>query len=169
MNPYIVAFLLVSVLVSFLINKYFVDLFENKKMKLNIEAKEGEIRWAPRKPPYGGVSFYVSFMIAQIAFLFIAPSIGIDLFNLKVLAIVLACSIGFFLGLIDDIYNTIPLLKSGGQFVCGLIFIFSDITIHCSNMIIIDYIVTMMWVVGIMNSINMLDNIDSIVTMISIS
>ncbi len=67
------------------------------------------------------------------------------------------------LGLADDAYNTNPLAKFIAQLSCAFILIVSDVYIKLTGNAV-DFGITAMWVIGLMNSINMLDNMDSITT-----
>ena len=80
-----------------------------------------------------------------------------------------SCSFGFFIGLIDDANNTNPLLKLTGQIVCGLILVFSGIIIDLSPSVTWNAIVTLIWTIFLMNSINMLDNMDGLTSLIAVS
>ena len=73
------------------------------------------------------------------------------------------------LGLADDAYNTNPLAKFIAQLSCAFILIVSDVYIKLTGNAAVDFGITAMWVIGLMNSINMLDNMDSITTTISMS
>jgi UDP-GlcNAc:undecaprenyl-phosphate GlcNAc-1-phosphate transferase len=83
------------------------------------------------------------------------------------MGIMAASSLGFILGLADDAYNTNPLVKFIGQLSCAFILILSDVYINVTGVPAIDFAVTVLWVIGLMNSINMLDNMDAITTSIS--
>jgi UDP-GlcNAc:undecaprenyl-phosphate GlcNAc-1-phosphate transferase len=89
--------------------------------------------------------------------------------NGQLLGLVGASSLGFIMGLADDAYNTRPLLKLCAQITCGLILILSGTYISIFNDAIPNYLLTLFWVVGMMNSINMLDNMDGITTIVSIN
>lgn len=75
---------------------------------------------------------------------------------------VFSVTLGFLIGLADDAYNTYPLLKFFGQLLCGIFLVATDTMIHATGIYTLDLLLTLTWVVGIMNSINMLDNMDGI-------
>ncbi|MFZ4613105.1 MAG: glycosyltransferase family 4 protein [Bacteroidia bacterium] len=132
----------------------------------NIENEQ--IRWASTtKPALGGFSFYIVFLLS-IAFYAIISERQSFLNNEQLLGILMSSTLGFFIGLADDAYNTKPILKLLGQISCGLILIFSGTLIHISENLLFNQILTVFWIVGIMNSINMLDNMDGITTSVSI-
>jgi UDP-GlcNAc:undecaprenyl-phosphate GlcNAc-1-phosphate transferase len=134
-------------------------LLKNNRIKLQKKACVTE-RWASQtKPIFGGVVFYVMFVfsLAITAILFGTQSIHKEFF------VIFACAtIAFFAGLFDDKCNTSPFHKFLFQCLCAAILIASNMYIHTSDNIFINYALTLFWVVGIMNSINMLDNMDAI-------
>ena len=143
---------------------------------LGIRDKENTmIRWSNvSKPALGGITFFMIFLVSTACF-------GIlfdhnELFkNGEIISLIGALCLAFIMGLADDAYNTKPWLKFFIQITCGLILIFGSLKTGNSNHIIsifeydlLNYIITTLWVVGIMNSINMLDNMDGITTITSI-
>jgi UDP-GlcNAc:undecaprenyl-phosphate GlcNAc-1-phosphate transferase len=77
--------------------------------------------------------------------------------------------LGFLLGLADDAYNTKPFLKFLTQVTCAVILMVTGTEISLSYVEPVNYVITIVWVVGIMNSLNMLDNMDAITSTVSIS
>lgn len=161
------AFMVCAVLFSFLINGLFL------KFSRTLGAKnedESLVRWSSTsKPAVGGLSFYILFLfsIACHSILFEATTYINDI--VRFLGIMAACSLGFVVGLADDAYNTKPFLKFFAQFSSAIILIATGTSINISGIIALDYSLTILWIVGLMNSINMLDNMDAITTSVSIS
>lgn len=127
--------------------------------------KEEEIRWQNKKPSIGGLSFYISFLILFSFLSAYSQSHFPSDYRLE-LSLLTSCTVGFIIGLIDDARNTNPLLKLAGQIVCGLIIVSFGLTIPLSPNIVWNSIATVFWVVFLMNSINMLDNMDGMTTSI---
>lgn len=126
-----------------------------------------QVRWNPNaKPSLGGISFYVVFLFAFI-FTIILPHEE-EGFNIRIIGILMAATLAFLMGLADDAFNTQPLLKFLTQIFCALIVIFSGHSIYIFKNEFLNDLVTIMWVVGLMNSINMLDNMDGISCLVSI-
>jgi UDP-GlcNAc:undecaprenyl-phosphate/decaprenyl-phosphate GlcNAc-1-phosphate transferase len=124
-------------------------------------------RWGSRsKPAFGGISFFINFLFS-ISLYFMFNSNHSLFENLNFIGLVLACTLGFLIGLADDAYNTRPILKFSAQLACALILIFSGTYIKLFDNLFINYIITVFWIVGIMNSINMLDNMDAITSTVS--
>lgn len=120
------------------------------------------------KPAFGGIGFYLVFLLS-ISTYFIVFSSGEETFNLQLAGIIGAVSLGFLLGLADDAYNTIPLLKFLAQIACGLILIATGTHINFFESDWLNYFFSLLWVVGLMNSINMLDNMDAVATVASLT
>ncbi len=132
-------------------------------------AQQKEIRWNPAvKPSLGGISFFVLFLITFIILNFINNILPLHYGNLKEVGILLVCTLAFLMGLADDAYNTQPLLKFITQLICGLILYFTGTKINIFAEEAYNFTLTLFWVIGLMNSINMLDNMDGITTTVSI-
>jgi len=126
------------------------------------------IRWSSSlKPSLGGFSFYILFLISITAYGFLNFFTD-DYLNLSLLGVVLAVNVGFLLGLTDDAFNTIPLLKLFAQLLCGVFLVITGSIIPATGIYAIDVTFTLVWVVGIMNSINLLDNMDGISATVSL-
>jgi UDP-GlcNAc:undecaprenyl-phosphate/decaprenyl-phosphate GlcNAc-1-phosphate transferase len=124
------------------------------------------IRWSSvSKPALGGITFYIVYLLSLATFaLFFETKI---LEDPTVIGGLSACSVAFLMGLADDAYDTKPFLKLGVQVFCGGLLIVTGNFIQLTDYNSINYIITIFWVVGIMNSINMLDNMDGITTVVS--
>jgi UDP-GlcNAc:undecaprenyl-phosphate/decaprenyl-phosphate GlcNAc-1-phosphate transferase len=126
-----------------------------------------QVRWsAGDKPRVGGWVFYTLFLLGVIVYL-VAPFLDGHDAPIKLLPLVLSVSLGFGMGLSDDAMNLRPWVKFGIQILCGVIMIAFGIYIQLFGIAILDYALTIFWVVGIMNSVNMLDNMDGITGSVS--
>lgn len=119
------------------------------------------------KPAFGGISFYIVFLLSVSAYSILS---GFEILfqNLGFIGVIASASIAFLVGLADDVYNIKPFLKLLTQFLCGLILVATGTYIQFCSIQIINYAVTIIWVIGIMTSINMLNNIDSIASIVSV-
>lgn len=160
-----IVFFLFAVSFSVLINGLMLRFSRNLGMR-NID--ENMVRWASsQKPALGGISFYIVFLISIIFYTSVFNN-EIIFHNIKLIGIITSVSLGFLMGLADDAYNTKPVLKFLTQVLCGGVLVATGTSINLFDNQIIDYSLTVVWVVGIMNSVNMLDNMDSITTNVSI-
>lgn len=156
--------IVLSVLINWILIKYSVNLGIR-----NLSRKE-EIRWQKRKPSVGGLSFYLVFLIlyavvSNLVFLNVFGNISFQIKN--DLSLVIVATMGFFIGLIDDAKNTNPLLKLLGQIICGIVLVSFGLIIPISPNIVWNGIFTILWTVFLMNSINMLDNMDGLTASVS--
>lgn len=164
---FLITFFVVCVFFSFLINWLFLKLSFNLGTRNNTELQQE--RWSANvKPAIGGLSFFIVFLIS-ISIIGVLPRENPLFLDKHLMGIMAASSLGFILGLADDAYNTNPLVKFIGQLSCAFILILSDVYIKASGIPAIDFAITVIWVIGLMNSINMLDNMDAITTSVSIS
>ena len=150
---------------SFLINLILLRFFR----KLGVKNQNNNERWAKEvKPAIGGISFYIIFLLSLALFPQVFET-GYVFFDLKTVGVVLACTAGFLVGLTDDAYHTRPIYKSLTQVAVGILLMFTGTQIHLFGIDILDKAITLLWVLGIMNSINMLDNMDGITGVVSLS
>jgi len=156
-------FFLYTLVISLVCHRFFVIRAERYKIKkVNTSAE----RWSSQtKPILGGITFFAIFIFAIINY-----SVAFGLQNLlqgPVFGIIIVITISFMMGLADDMLNTPPSFKFVIQIASAIILIYSGIYIHIFAVPLYNYILTVFWVVGIMNSINMLDNMDAITTSVS--
>jgi UDP-GlcNAc:undecaprenyl-phosphate GlcNAc-1-phosphate transferase len=159
-------FFIIAVLFSVMLNGLLLKFSKTLGMR---NSNDAIIRWSEHsKPSLGGISFYVIFLLSITSYSFIFGYSSV-LGNNQFLGIVVSCTIAFLMGLADDAYNTKPFLKFFVQVLCSVILIISGIFIHIFPWNWANYLFTMFWVVGMMNSLNMLDNMDAITTCVSIT
>lgn len=125
------------------------------------------VRWSSEtKPAIGGLAFFILFLTS-----FWIYSIAFDanqvFQNISVLGMLVAATLAFIMGLTDDAYNTKPVLKFLIQLSCSFILLFTGTGVDLFSNEILNSALTIIWVVAIMNSINMLDNMDGISSSVS--
>lgn len=120
------------------------------------------VRWSSQtKPAIGGLSFFIIFLISLCICLFVFDYESV-IREPQIPGLLLSSSLGFLMGLTDDAYNTKPLLKLSIQILCGVILALTGTEIAIFESSVLNTFLTVFWVVGIMNSINMLDNMDGV-------
>lgn len=125
------------------------------------------VRWSSEtKPAIGGLAFFIIFLLA-ICVYSVAFSPSNVFSSTPILGLLVSGTMGFILGLTDDAYNTRPVLKFVVQVLCGIILLVTGTKIDVFEYELLNSILTVVWVIGIMNSINMLDNMDGISTSVS--
>jgi UDP-GlcNAc:undecaprenyl-phosphate/decaprenyl-phosphate GlcNAc-1-phosphate transferase len=123
-------------------------------------AKPKADRWH-KKPTamMGGVAIFLATVL--IYFLFVP-------YTRESLVILGASSFLFLVGLLDDILNIKPYQKLVGQLIGATILIVFKLTLPWTGYEIIDIWITVLWVIGITNAINLLDNMDGLAAGISV-
>ena len=120
------------------------------------------VRWSNQsKPSLGGISLFLGFLFSTVLFMIIDPEPNV-FSNNSFVGLFLAASLAFIMGLSDDTYNTRPVFKLLIQVLCGIILLFTNTAIDLFHISWIDSILTIIWVIVLMNSLNMLDNMDGI-------
>lgn len=147
------AWVFVLILLSFLFIRRFTS--------LGTKAKQVDIgsRWSKQtKPTIGGIIFLIALLPGGIASFWDGP-------NHSVLLISTCAGLAFLLGLWDDLKRIPASSKLGGQmlitavFVTGLLLLQED---SLSLSLFLALALAFVVVVGMMNSVNMLDNMDGI-------
>ena len=158
---YPLLFLLVSSVVSLAANFLVLNFAKTLGIRNNNDVT---IRWSNEsKPSLGGISMYVVFLFTSIVIILLFNEVIQD--NLiSFIGLFIAATAGFGMGIADDAYDTKPFLKLAVQILCGFIFVFTDNLVEVTSIPMVNNALTVMWVVGLMNSLNMLDNMDGITT-----
>jgi len=113
-------------------------------------------------PYLGGVAISIGITVASFAALLYSDFTA-DTFN-KALSVLLPAILISAMGLYDDLKNLEPWPRLVAQSIAGvavaIYLIENDILGQAFNNRVVDYVVTIIWVVGICNSINFFDNLD---------
>lgn len=152
-------FFVIGLIISLVSNKLLLSFSQT----LGIRNKNDiTVRWSNEsKPSLGGVAFFVAFLLGAIAYSIIFYTENI-FHNKEFVGLFGAGLIAFIMGLADDAYNTKPFLKLAIQILCGVILVATDSIITITPSFTLNALLTISWVVLIMNSLNMLDNMDGI-------
>ena len=165
MSIFLVSYFFIATGLSLAINYLLLKFSFNLGTRNNLAFKQ--VRWTAHvKPSIGGISFFIIFLLSWGIYGFISQEKGI-VPDKQIIGIVAATSLGFLAGLYDDAFNTNPLPKFILQLSCGVILLSFNVKINISNIELINILFTLVWVIGLMNSINMLDNMDGVTASIS--
>ncbi len=122
--------------------------------RLGIVARPKEDRWHKDVIPLlGGVSLYAAFLIPYLIFVRKAGD---------PIGLVIGVTAIFILGLIDDIIGLTPQAKIVGQIICASLAIIFGVVINIIPFAAFAIPLTILWIVGISNSFNLLDNMDGL-------
>jgi UDP-GlcNAc:undecaprenyl-phosphate GlcNAc-1-phosphate transferase len=156
---YIFLVLIVSVVVGLVANSLVINFAKT----LGIRNKNNvTVRWSEEsKPSLGGVSMFFIFLGSGFVFALLFSE-ELALIKVEFIGVIIATAIAFAMGVSDDAYDTKPLLKLSAQIACGILFAFTGNRIELFSSDLINVVITILWVVTLMNSLNMLDNMDGI-------
>jgi UDP-GlcNAc:undecaprenyl-phosphate GlcNAc-1-phosphate transferase len=112
-------------------------------------------RWHKGTPAFfGGVPLFAGFTALSIAFI---PWANYLLWRLIGIA-----SLMFVLGLVDDICHLTPARKFAGQLLAAGLLISMGVVYPLSGSLTVNIVVSILWLVGITNAFNLLDNMDGL-------
>jgi len=118
-------------------------------------------------PSLGGAAIFISFMVG---ILILRPE---ETFHM---AFIIGAFIIFVTGLLDDIYDLKPMYKLTGQLLAALTIVFlGDIQVNFVNLPfgttlefgILSIPITILWIVGVTNAINLIDGLDGLAAGVS--
>jgi UDP-GlcNAc:undecaprenyl-phosphate/decaprenyl-phosphate GlcNAc-1-phosphate transferase len=114
-----------------------------------------EDRWHKGTPAfYGGVPLFAGFTAVSLAFI---PWSDHLLWRLIGVA-----SLMFALGLVDDIRRLVPVRKLAAQLLAAGLLISSGVLYPLRPSLAVNIVVSVIWLVGITNAFNLLDNMDGL-------
>ena len=145
---------LIPFITSFFLSIFIIPFIIKFSHRYGYVAEPKEDRWH-KKPTalFGGVGIFLSFVIPVLIF--------IPLNTLTIGILICVTSI-FGLGLYDDIRSMKPYTKFIFQIIITIIIILFGIRIKIIPFAYIAIPLTVFWVVGITNSLNILDNMDGL-------
>ncbi len=107
----------------------------------------------------GGIGIFISFSVAVFSFNAISNFVNWTIY--------IAALVMFFIGLIDDIKEIKPVFKLLAQIACSFLLIYHGYTFGGGLLSWAGIPLTFIWVIGITNAINLLDNMDGLAAGIS--
>ena len=152
-NPFVVVGL------SFALGLVMTYLVRSFAIKYEFVAKPKSDRWHKRQTAMlGGVAIFAATAIAYLLF--------VPLTNAS-LVVMGGSAFLFLVGLVDDIYTVRPYQKLIGQLIGAGFIVLSGLKLPLTGYEIVDIWLTVFWVIGITNAINLLDNMDGLAAGVS--
>jgi len=105
-------------------------------------------------PLLGGAAIYISFIVALLL-------LGDRSYVSEVVGIFVGATLVSFMGVVDDRWGLGSCVKLGGQLLAAGILVYSGVQVNLFYNWI-DVAITIVWVVGITNAMNLLDNMDGL-------
>jgi UDP-GlcNAc:undecaprenyl-phosphate GlcNAc-1-phosphate transferase len=106
-------------------------------------------------PLLGGIAMYGTFVCTLLI-------LDLDWLLSEGLTLIIAATLLAGIGLYDDLRGLNPLPKLVGEIIAAIALISSGISLHLTGIEAIDIALTLFWVVGICNAMNLLDNMDAL-------
>lgn len=131
-------------------------------VKLNIMDQPGhrKIHTVP-KPRFGGTGMFISLILS----LSVAYRLGLVSgdFQDEIKVFLIGSSMVFATGLLDDIFNLKPWIKLAVEILAAAVLVFHGIRISLFiQNVYISGLLTVLWIISITNSFNLLDNMDGL-------
>jgi UDP-GlcNAc:undecaprenyl-phosphate GlcNAc-1-phosphate transferase len=118
-------------------------------------------RWH-KKPTamLGGVAIWASVIITYLAF----TSLGLIPVSTYGRTIINASTFLFLVGLADDLFHSKPYQKLIGQIMGSAFVLYYGLSLPWTRSVSVNMAITIFWLIGITNAINLLDNMDGLAT-----
>lgn len=124
-------------------------------------------------PNAGGLAIFTGFLLGVVVAWALRP-IVIEGVNIQVLAILLGGAVLVLVGFIDDQYGLTPAFRLGVQALSALLLIVNGLRIDLNAIPFLpalpaalneplSFVVTLLWVVGLTNAVNLMDGVDGVV------
>jgi UDP-GlcNAc:undecaprenyl-phosphate/decaprenyl-phosphate GlcNAc-1-phosphate transferase len=116
-------------------------------------------RWHESSTPtFGGVGIFAGFVGA----VGLALAVGAVEWSGELGGILAGCALLFLAGLIDDIRHLSPIVKLGVQIGAAVIVLASGLNVEIVGNDVLAWAIGILWLVGITNAFNLLDNMDGL-------
>jgi UDP-GlcNAc:undecaprenyl-phosphate/decaprenyl-phosphate GlcNAc-1-phosphate transferase len=122
-------------------------------------------RWHKRATPvFGGVGIFAGLLAG------IGVGVAVDAADAssELGGIVLGCTILFAAGLADDVFTLPPLAKLGAQVAAAAVVLASGLTVEIVSNDVLATVLGILWLVGITNAFNLLDNMDGLAASLAV-
>lgn len=122
--------------------------------RYGIVAAPRKDRWHQRPTALmGGVAIFVAFIVGWLCF---APSVP------RAVPILLSAGLLFLTGVVDDRVALKPYIKLAAQLAAASSTVFFGLNLHWTSHELVNNLITIFWLVGITNAVNLLDNMDGL-------
>jgi UDP-GlcNAc:undecaprenyl-phosphate GlcNAc-1-phosphate transferase len=122
-------------------------------------------RWRSQPTPlFGGVGIFAGFA----AGVGVALAAGIIEWNGELGGILAGVTIVFAAGLVDDLWHLTPIAKLAAQVIAAVLVLASGLNVEVVGNDVIAWAIGLLWLVGITNAFNLLDNMDGLAATLAI-
>jgi UDP-GlcNAc:undecaprenyl-phosphate GlcNAc-1-phosphate transferase len=122
-------------------------------------------RWHEQPTPtFGGVGIFAGFA----AGILLALATGAVEWSGELAGILVGVTIVFVAGVVDDLRHLSPLAKLGAQIVAAVVVLASGLDVEIVGNDVLAWTIGLVWLVGITNAFNLLDNMDGLAATLAI-
>ena len=122
-------------------------------------------RWhAEATPTFGGVGIFAGFA----AGVFVALATGVIEWSSELGGILAGVTIVFVAGLVDDLRHLSPIAKLAAQVTAAVVVLASGLDVEIVGNDILAWGIGLIWLVGITNAFNLLDNMDGLAATLAV-
>jgi UDP-GlcNAc:undecaprenyl-phosphate GlcNAc-1-phosphate transferase len=116
-------------------------------------------RWHDRATPtFGGVGIFAGFATGVL----VAIAAGAVEPTSELLGVLAGCALLFVAGLVDDLHTLNPVMKLGAQIGAAGIVLATGLSVEVVGNDVLATVFALVWLVGITNAFNLLDNMDGL-------
>ena len=145
---------LVAILLSLVLTLVLTPIVRGLARHFGMVAKPKNDRWHKRPTALmGGVAIFLPVVLICALMVGGSPQFWVVLGSSTLL---------FLVGLVDDVLNLKPYQKLIGQLMGAMPVIYSGMTLPWTGSPALDIAITIFWLVGITNAVNLLDNMDGL-------
>ena len=157
---------LIPIAVSFALALILTPIVRSLARRWGAVARPKTDRWH-KKPTamLGGVAIFLAVAPVILIYLLLVPDRPGDALNHShaYLWVVLGASAFLFvIGLVDDLFNAKPYQKLIGQVMGAAFVIYYGLSLPWTGSVAVNMVITIFWLIGITNAVNLLDNMDGL-------
>lgn len=145
---------------SFVLSLVLTPLVRKLALKTGQVAVPKSDRWHRKETALlGGIGIFCSVLGVWII---LCRVLGWEAYGKPYLPLMLCAAGMFLLGLVDDIRNMDPQHKLAGQIVIACVIVFLGLRLSWTGSNTVNLFLSILWIVGITNAFNLLDNMDGL-------
>jgi UDP-GlcNAc:undecaprenyl-phosphate/decaprenyl-phosphate GlcNAc-1-phosphate transferase len=145
---------------SFVLSLVLTPLVRKLALKTGQVAVPKSDRWHRKETALlGGIGIFCSVLGVWII---LCRVLGWEAYGKPYLPLMLCAAGMFLLGLVDDIRNMDPQHKLAGQIVIACVIVFLGLRLSWTGSNAVNLFLSILWIVGITNAFNLLDNMDGL-------
>jgi UDP-GlcNAc:undecaprenyl-phosphate GlcNAc-1-phosphate transferase len=157
---------LVAIATSFILALALTPVVRALARRWGVVARPKTDRWH-KKPTamLGGVPIFLAVVVVVIAYLFLSPprpSEISDHHKVHIWVVLGASAFLFLVGLADDLFHAKPYQKLIGQVMGAALVIYYGLSLPWTRSAPLNMAITIFWLIGITNAVNLLDNMDGL-------